>query len=186
MGPFLIQMQNLNPGIVEWFGLERTLKNIWFQPPAMHLSPDQIAPPTWPSAFQCWGSHSFSEVIFLPPFSSFYLLPSRFWDGNMKISLVSSASLQNSFSTHLHSWPTLLMLNLNSHKDLIQQMWGELEIFFINPFILIHGKYYMQWFLGIVLIVNTWKRFYSWIFRNMICIGDDIFSSWHWIPRLLI
>lgn len=43
-------MQNLNPGIMEWFGLERTLENIWFQPPAMHLSPDQVAPPTWPSA----------------------------------------------------------------------------------------------------------------------------------------
>ena len=55
-----------NHRIVEWFGLEGTLKIIWFQPPCHeqgHLPPDQVAQSSiQPGLEHCQGggSHSFS------------------------------------------------------------------------------------------------------------------------------
>lgn len=48
----------------------------------------------------------------------------------------------------------LMILNLNNHKDLIQQVWYEKGTSFVNLLILIHGKCYMLRFLDIVLIIK--------------------------------
>ena len=62
-GPF--QLRYSIHRIIEWFGLEGTLKIIWFQPPCHgqgHLPLDQVAQsPIQPGLEHCqgWGSHNF-------------------------------------------------------------------------------------------------------------------------------
>jgi len=61
-----IWLRKCNHRITEWFGLEGTLKIIWFQPPCHeqgHLPPDQVAQSSiQPGLEPCQGggSHSFS------------------------------------------------------------------------------------------------------------------------------
>jgi len=61
-----VSCKSLNHRIIEWFGLEGTLKIIWFHPPCHeqeHLPPDQVAQSSiQPGLEYCQerGSHSFS------------------------------------------------------------------------------------------------------------------------------
>jgi len=55
----------------------------------------------------------------------------------------------------------LVILNLNSHKDLIQQIRYELGTSFMNLLVLIYGKCYILRCIDIVLIVRRVKRLSS-------------------------
>lgn len=72
----------------------------------------------------------------------------------------------------------LMILILNSNKDIIQQVWYELGALFTNVLILIHGKNYMLRFPDTVLTDTRLKMLYSWLFLNSLETGYDIFSSW--------
>lgn len=104
-------------------------------------------------------------MLFL--FFSFCLLSSIFLSRQHisafaeRITWLFSSTPEFSLTTYLHFWPVLVILNLNSHKDLIQQVWYELRTLFMNLLILIHGKYYMLKPLDIVLIVRKVKRWFS-------------------------